>query len=114
MVQDLMEESQRRSRVKKLQAPSKRLEVKELFTSQGSRGHDRLMVQMNIGQGDQLLGTITALIDSGATDNYISRRLVSELGLTAVKAPYPARVLMANGTVEHVNKEVHITTDVSG
>jgi len=48
------------------------------------------------------------MVDSGATDNYISQQAIKRLGLTPWRVPKPMRVYMANGEFEWVTEEAHI------
>ncbi len=78
MVPGPLKESKQRSTVKKLQAPSKRLENKELLMSQKNGKDHKIWVDVQVGR-DRIL---RAMVDSGVTDNYISQQAIEMLELT--------------------------------
>jgi len=98
------EESKRCSTVKKLQAFSKRLENKELLMSQRNSKDHKIWVDVQVGQ-DRLL---QAMVDSEATNNYISQQATRTLELTLQRAPKPMQVYMTNGESEWITDQVHI------
>jgi len=96
MVPEPLKKSKQRSTVKKLQASSKRLENKELLMSQKNGKDHKIWVDVQVGQ-DRLL---QAMVDSGATNNYILQQAIGMLELTPQRAPKPMQVYMVNGESE--------------
>jgi len=93
MVPEPLKKSKQHSTVKKLQAPSKRLENKKLLMSQKNGKDHKIWVDVQV-ERDRLL---QAMVDSGATDNYILRQAIRMLGLTPQRALKPMQVYMVNG-----------------
>jgi len=104
MVSEPLKKSKQRSTVKKLQASSKRLENKELLMSQKNSKDHKIWVDVQV-ERDRLLW---AMIDSGATDNYILQQVIEMLGLTLQWALKPMQVYMINGESEWITDQVHI------
>ncbi len=48
------------------------------------------------------------MVDSGATNNYISRQAIGMLELTPQRALKPMQVYMTNGESEWITDQVHI------
>jgi len=78
MISEPSKKSKRRSTVKKLQASSKRLENKELLMSQKNNKDHKIWVDIQV-ERDRIL---QAMVDSGATNNYISQQAIRMLELT--------------------------------
>jgi len=78
MVSEPSEKSKQRSTVKKLQAPSKRLENKKLLMSQKNSKNHKIWVDVQVEQNKLL----QAMVDLGATNNYILQQAIRMLGLT--------------------------------
>ncbi len=104
MVPEPLKKSNERSTVKKLQALSKRLENKELLMSQKNGKDHKIWIDVQV-ERDRLL---QAMVDSGATNNYISQQAIRMLGLTPQQAPKPMQVYMANGESEWITDQIHI------
>jgi len=90
--------------VKKPQAPPARLGTKELLMSQRTDNDQKIWVDVEI----PLKGRLRVMVDSGATDNFISQKAIERLGLTLWRVPKPTQVYMANGEYEWIHEEVHI------
>ena len=78
MASEPLKKSKRRSTVKKLQASSKRLENKKLLMSQKNNKDHKIWVDVQVERNRIL----QAMIDSGATDNYILQQAIRMLKLT--------------------------------
>jgi len=78
MSSEPQEKSKRRSTVKKLQAPSKRLGNKKLLMSQKNNKDHKIWVDVQV-ERDRLL---QAMVDSGAINNYILQQAIRVLELT--------------------------------
>jgi len=104
MVSEPLKKSKRRSTVKKLQASSKRLGNKKLLMSQKNNNDHKIWVDIQV-ERDRLL---QAMVDSGATNNYISQQAIRMLELTPQWAPKPMQVYMVNGESKWITDQVHI------
>jgi len=104
MISEPSEESKRHSTVKKLQAPSTRLENKKLLMSQKNNKDHKIWVDVQV-ERDRLL---QAMVDSGAINNYISQQAIRMLELMPQRAPKPMQVYMINGESEWITEQVHI------
>ncbi len=78
--------------------------------SQKNDKDHKIWVDVQVGR-DRLL---QAMVDSGATDNYISRQAIRMLGLTPQRAPKPMQVYMANGESEWITDQVHVEAIILG
>ncbi len=92
MVSEPSKKSKRRSTVKKLQAPSKRLGNKKLLMSQKNNKDHKIWVDIQV-ERDRIL---QAMVDSEATDNYVSQQVIRVLELTPQWALKPMQVYMIN------------------
>ncbi len=104
MVPEPLKKSKWRSTVKKLQAPSKRLGNKELLMSQGNDKDHKIWVDVQV-ERDRLL---QAMVDSGATNNYILQQAIGMLELTLQWVLKPMQVYMVNEEYEWITDQVHI------
>jgi hypothetical protein len=87
----------------KLQA-SKRLENKKLLMSQKNDKDHKIWVDVQVEQNRLL----QAMVDSGATNNYILQQAIRMLELTLQWAPKPMQIYMVNGESEWITDQVHI------
>jgi len=99
-----LKKSKQRSTVKKLQASSKRLENKKLLMSQRNNKDHKIWVDVQV-ERNRLL---QAMVDSGATNNYISQQAIRMLELTPQRALKPMQVYMINGEFKWITEQVHI------
>jgi len=104
MVPEPLKESKWCSTVKKLQAPSKRLENKKLLMSQKNDKDHKIWVDVQVGRN----GILWAMVDSEATNNYILQQVIRVLGLTLQWALKPMQVYMVNGESEWITDQIHI------
>jgi len=104
MISESLKKSKQRSTVKKLQAPSKRLENKKLLMSQKNGKDHKIWVDIQVEQ-DRIL---QAMIDSEATNNYILQQAIRVLELTLQQALKPMQIYMVNRESEWIIDQVHI------
>ncbi len=72
--------------------------------SQKNDNDHKIWVDVQVGR-DRLL---QAMVDSGATNNYILRQAIRMLELTPQRAPKPMQVYMVNKESEWITDQVHI------
>jgi len=104
MISEPLKKSKQHSTVKKLQAFSKRLENKKLLMFQKNNKDHKIWVDVQV-ERDRLL---QAMVDSGATDNYILQQAIKVLELMLQQAPKPMQVYMINGEFKWITDQVHI------
>ena len=51
---------------------------------------------------------VSALVDTGATDSFIQKFILTKLGLSDLLQPYYRQVVFGNGQTEMVRRRVHI------
>jgi len=90
--------------VKKPQAFPARLGTKELLMSWWTDNDHKIWVDIKI----LLKGQLWVMVDSGATNNFISQKVIEQLGLTLRQVPKPTQVYMANREYKWIHEEVHI------
>jgi len=78
--------------------------------SQKNDNDHKIWVDVQVGQ-DRLL---QAMVDSGATNNYILRQAIRMLELTPQWALKPMQVYMVNGESEWITDQVHIEVIILG
>jgi len=108
MVSGPLKESKQHSTVKKLQAFSKRLGNKKLLMSQKNNKDHKIWVNVQV-ERNRLL---QAMVDSGATNNYILQQAIGMLGLTLQQAPKPMQIYMINEESEWITEQVHIKATI--
>jgi len=108
MISEPLKKSKQCSTVKKLQAFSKRLENKKLLMSQKNNKDHKIWVDIQVEQNRIL----QAMVDSEATNNYISQQAIKVLELTPQRAPKPMQVYMVNRESEWITDQVHIEVTI--
>jgi len=108
MISESLKKSKQRSTVKKLQAPSKRLENKKLLMSQKNDKDHKIWVDVQVERNRIL----QAMVDSGATNNYILQQAIRMLELTLQQAPKSMQMYMVNGESERITDQVHVEATI--
>jgi len=108
MISEPLKKSRQHSTVKKLQALLKRLKNKKLLMSQKNNKDHKIWVDIQV-ERDRIL---QAMVDSEATNNYISQQVIRMLELTLQWVLKPMQVYMINRESEQIMNQVHIEATI--
>ena len=78
--------------------------------SQKNNKDHKVWVDIQVGRN----GILQAMVDSEATNNYISQQAIRVLELTLQRALKPMQVYMANGESEWITDQVHVEAMILG
>jgi len=70
--------------------------------------NDHIMVQIQLHGGKEVF-TINAMIDSGATEDFIDREVCNKHGIKMIKAKYPREIYLVDRKPRALGPVTHMT-----
>jgi len=70
--------------------------------------NDHIMVKIQLHSGKESV-TINAMIDSGATEDFIDREVCNQHGIKMIKAKKPREIYLADGKPSAIGPVTHMT-----
>jgi len=78
------------------------------YTDTFENDNDHIMVKIQV-QGEKESVTINAMIDSGATEDFIDREVSNKHGIKMIKAKNPGEIYLADGKPSAMGPVTHMT-----
>jgi len=78
------------------------------YTDTLENDNDRIMVKIPLHSGKESVG-INAMIDSGATEDFIDREVCNKHGINMFKAKNPREIYLADGKPSAMGPVIHMT-----